>query len=79
MLVSWLVISLEFILDAMRPVTVVSHLSLGVRQTDATVMAATSAAAAAARPVTRPGHAALRRSGSLMDFSGELVLFLLTA
>ena len=44
-------------------------LFLGGRQADATVMAAT--AAASARPAVRSSNMALRRSGSLMDFSGE--------
>lgn len=41
----------------------------GGRQADATVMAAT--AAASARPAVRSSNMVLRRSGSLMDFSGE--------
>lgn len=44
--------------------------NLGGRQADATVMAAT--AAASARSATRSSNLLLRRSGSLMDFNGEL-------
>lgn len=44
----------------------------GGRQAEATVMAAT--AAAAARPAVRTSNMILRRSGSLMDFNGELLL-----
>lgn len=44
----------------------------GGRQADATVMAAT--AAASARSATRTSNMLLRRSGSLMDFNGELFI-----
>jgi hypothetical protein len=48
---------------------------VGGRQADATVMAATAAAASARPAVRSSNNLILRRSGSLMDFSGEAFFF----
>jgi len=52
----------------------INTLHLGGRQADATVMAATAAAARSARGVN--GTSIMRRSGSLMDFSGKGLVWL---